>query len=145
MAIRDGVVVSRVKTAGERADALAVLRATYREEKGWVPDEVRVRPESDLRDPAVAWFVTHADRELVGVLRVLYDPPIALYREYGFRPVGEGNCPNRRITLGLDSRVVPAAPAFWRVHVPVSDGVVGLRPPRAIAAPHARDGGPFRA
>jgi ribosomal protein S18 acetylase RimI-like enzyme len=74
--------VIRVDEAHTRQDALAVLEATYRDEKGWVEQAESQLPESDLTSPQVSWFVAYRGREPAGVLRVYYDPPVAQYRAY---------------------------------------------------------------
>lgn len=84
MSLRDRLSVIRVVDEPTRAQAMEVLRATYRDEKGWVSDESRQIPETDLTVPSISWFVVRMDGTPVGVLRVLYDPPIDLYAEYGF-------------------------------------------------------------
>ena len=74
--------VVRVEDAQTRQDALTVLAATYRDEKGWVEQAESQLPESDLTSPQVSWFVVYRGREPAGVLRVYYDPPVAQYRAY---------------------------------------------------------------
>ena len=74
--------VIRVADAQTRQDALVVLRATYRDEKGWVEQAESQLPESDLTNPQVSWFIVYRGREPAGVLRVYYDPPVAQYRAY---------------------------------------------------------------
>ncbi len=65
--------------------ALDVLRATYRDEKGWVDDERMQVPIEDLTDPAISWWVVQRDGRSVGVVRALYDPPLHLYKDYGLQ------------------------------------------------------------
>lgn len=74
--------VVRVETARTRQDALEVLRATYRDEKGWVEQAESQLPETDLTNPQVSWFVAYRGAEPAGVLRILYEPPVAQYRAY---------------------------------------------------------------
>jgi hypothetical protein len=74
--------VIRVDDTQTRQDALAVLGATYRDEKGWVEQAESQLPEIDLANPQVSWFVVYRGREPAGVLRVYYDPPVAQYRAY---------------------------------------------------------------
>jgi hypothetical protein len=78
---------TRIGTEAERAEALEVLRAIYCEEKGWVSDETGQLPRTDLEDDAVDWFLARCGGRAVGVLRVVYDPPLHLYREYGLVPL----------------------------------------------------------
>jgi hypothetical protein len=85
------VEVTRVETPEAREQALAVLRATYLEEKNWVADQEQMFAQSDLENPDVSWFVCFGAEGPVGVLRVLYDPPLELYREYGFQQIGAGS------------------------------------------------------
>lgn len=80
----------RVTTPELRQGALEVLGKTYCQEKNWVRDAEKVFPESDLGDPAISWFVVHSGSHPVGVLRVLYDPPVHLYATYGLKPIVEG-------------------------------------------------------
>ena len=56
---RPEVLVRQVVSEAGRADALAVLAATYREEKRWVADEGNQFPLSDIASDHVAWFVAY--------------------------------------------------------------------------------------
>jgi Acetyltransferase (GNAT) family len=75
-----------VDEAGRRA-VVDVLRATYQREKGWVADPERQFPASDLMRQDTSWFLVVVRGRPAGVLRVLYDPPIALYARYGLKPI----------------------------------------------------------
>lgn len=77
----------RVETEADRQRALAVLRATYQEEKAWVLDAESVFPDSDLANPSMSWFLATSRGQPVGVLRVVYDPPIEQYLAYAPKPV----------------------------------------------------------
>ncbi len=90
MALKDRVSVFRVDDEGGRAKARQVLASTYRQEKQWVDDESTQIPEEDLARDDISWFVVNIDSEPVGVLRVLYDPPLELYAKYGFELIDEG-------------------------------------------------------
>ncbi|HOW68283.1 MAG TPA: GNAT family N-acyltransferase [Candidatus Paceibacterota bacterium] len=90
MTLRQRIHVVRAANADDRLHALQVLKATYREEKNWVKDEAKVFPPEDLRDGQVSWFVVFMDDQPVGVLRVLYDPPLEAYREYGLKQIQPG-------------------------------------------------------
>jgi hypothetical protein len=76
-----------VQTEADRQKALAVLVATYQQEKGWVADAETVFPASDLAREDVSWFLATRGDHPVGVLRVLYDPPIDTYMKYGLEPI----------------------------------------------------------
>jgi hypothetical protein len=80
----------RVATEQDRQKALAVMRATYQREKGWVHDVEPMFPVEDLVRGDVSWFVATRRHEPIGVLRVLYDPPIEQYQKYGLTPI-DGN------------------------------------------------------
>jgi len=84
------VHVIKLATEADRIEAMKVLKATYRMEKNWVADEEKMFSAEDLEDEAVSWFLAFTDGEPVGVLRILYNPPLELYNEYGFQQVGEG-------------------------------------------------------
>jgi hypothetical protein len=80
----------RVATELDRQRALAVMRATYQREKGWVHDVEPMFPVEDMRRGDVSWFIATRRNEPIGVLRVLYNPPIELYQKYGLTPI-DGN------------------------------------------------------
>lgn len=82
--------VIKVDTTVDRDKALRVLRATYRDEKGWVDDERTQVPQDDLGRDDVSWFVVELDGQPVGVLRSLFDPPLGLYKDYGLKFLVEG-------------------------------------------------------
>jgi hypothetical protein len=84
MSLKDRIDVMRVDRAEDRDLAVGVLATTYREEKGWVGDAETQLPASDLERDDVSWFLASIDKRPAGVLRVLYDPPLELYAEYGF-------------------------------------------------------------
>lgn len=75
----------------ERQEALQILRATYEREKHWVADGSKVFSPDDLDRFDVAWFLARRSREPVGVLRVLFNPPLEVYAQYGFQPVPGAN------------------------------------------------------
>ncbi|MEE4174008.1 MAG: GNAT family N-acetyltransferase [Xanthomonadales bacterium] len=79
--------VKRVETPEDREDALAVLEATYLEEKRWVQTREQMFPADDLDREAISWFTCYRGAQPVGVVRVLYEPPIELYQEYGFAQI----------------------------------------------------------
>jgi hypothetical protein len=83
------IQVLRVENEAQRQMALEVMRATYRDEKNWVGDDEKLVARADLRSHAISWFVALADKIPVGVLRVLYEPPLDLYRAYGFKVVDQ--------------------------------------------------------
>jgi hypothetical protein len=89
MSLLDRVTVVRVDDEAARREALQVLRVVYRDEKRWLPEEDRMLPASDLAIDGVCWFLTRVDGEPVGVVRVLFDLPVNLYREYGFAALSE--------------------------------------------------------
>jgi hypothetical protein len=77
----------RVATESDRQKALAVMRATYQREKGWVHDVEPMFPKEDLPRGDVSWFIATRRNEPMGVPRVLYDPPIEQYEKYGLKPI----------------------------------------------------------
>jgi len=90
MSLRDRIDVFRIEDEAGRQLGLEVLRATYAEEKRWVDDPAGQLPPEDLERDDVSWFVVRADGRPVGILRVLYDPPLDLYEQYGFELTVEG-------------------------------------------------------
>ncbi|MDX2204286.1 MAG: hypothetical protein NW223_16155 [Hyphomicrobiaceae bacterium] len=77
----------RVETEADRLKALEILKVTYQEEKAWVADAQSQFPARDLDRADVSWFIATSRDEPLGVLRVLYDPPVAQYLSYGLSPI----------------------------------------------------------
>lgn len=96
----------RVRTEDERRMVLAVLQATYAEEKGWIESVDRLFPPSDLTNPDVSWFLAVKRKQPVGVLRVCYNPPIEQYLTFGLQPIEPTTdlsklvCPERAAEIG---------------------------------------------
>lgn len=87
---KNEVQVIRVETDAGRQKALEVMRATYRDEKGWIQADDKLVSREDLSNESVSWFVASVDNRPVGVLRVLYEVPLDLYRQYGFKLLARG-------------------------------------------------------
>jgi hypothetical protein len=82
----------RVASESDRQKALAVMRATYQREKRWVHDVEPMFPKEDLARGDLSWFIATRRNEAMGVLRVLYDPPIEQYQKYGLTAI-DGTVP----------------------------------------------------
>ncbi len=81
------LTVERVTDDAGRLASIDVLRETYEKEKEWVADGGKVFESEDLEREDVSWFLVKKGDRPIGVLRVMYDPPLELYHEYGFKPV----------------------------------------------------------
>ena len=79
------VRVLRMVDENGRKLALGVMRTIYRDEKNWVQTDDRLIAPEDIHNPKVSWFIATRGNEPVGVLRVLYEPPLDLYKAYGFK------------------------------------------------------------
>ena len=90
MSLRDQISVFRIEDEVGREKAREVLATTYREEKNWVEDEGGQIPIEDVEREDISWFVVCAEEKPIGVLRVLYDPPLELYAQYGFKLIDKG-------------------------------------------------------
>jgi hypothetical protein len=77
----------RVETEADRQKALAVLKATYQDEKAWVLDVEPMFSAIDLERQDVSWFLATRREKPVGVLRVLYNPPVEQYLNYDLKPI----------------------------------------------------------
>jgi hypothetical protein len=82
--------VQRITDESARQQALTVMRAIYRDEKNWVQADEKLIAVADLQRPEVSWFLASVGETPVGVLRVLYEPPLELYKAYGFKVVAKG-------------------------------------------------------
>jgi hypothetical protein len=80
-------VAFRVMDETTRQMAVEVLRATYHREKKWVTDAEQQLPANEIARDNVSWFVVTRRGLPAGVVRVLYDPPLAQYAKYGLKGV----------------------------------------------------------
>jgi len=87
MSMHSRVMVRRVSDETGRRHAVEVLRETYDREKRWIADADAQVPAGDLARTDVSWFIVTMRGRPAGVLRVLYDPPLAEYAKYGFKVI----------------------------------------------------------
>ena len=85
MSFNDGLSLHKIQDEHQRERALEVLAEVYRDEKAWVGDRESIFPIEDLHSEKVSWFGTFLNGRVLGVTRILYELPLALYREYGFK------------------------------------------------------------
>jgi len=85
MGRHEHAITRRVTSEAERLQVIDVLRQTYAREKGWIVEPEGQIPLEDLAKENVAWFVTTMGTEPVGVLRILFDPPIEQYAKYSLK------------------------------------------------------------
>lgn len=85
MNVDDHVTSVRVADEATRRAVVRVLRATYLCEKRWVKSPSAQIPRPDLTRADISWFLALVRGRPAGVLRVLYDPPLAEYAKYGFK------------------------------------------------------------
>jgi hypothetical protein len=78
----DRVTAVRITEETGRRAALEVLGATYQKEKGWVSQAEQQFPATDLAREDIVWFVVRSEGRPVGVLRLLFDPPLLQYAQY---------------------------------------------------------------
>ncbi|MEM9552897.1 MAG: GNAT family N-acetyltransferase [Acidobacteriota bacterium] len=87
MSMRDDLSVEKVDDEAAWRDSLTVLESVYQGEKGWIQSTEDFFPAADLGSERVSWFLARLSGEPVGLLRVLYEIPFALYEEYQFELV----------------------------------------------------------
>jgi ribosomal protein S18 acetylase RimI-like enzyme len=90
LSLSNKVNVIKVQNAEDRDRAVQVLKSTYDQEKQWIYDADKFFPTEDLEHDDVSWFVSQVEDLPVGVLRVMYNPPLELYKEYGFQKLESG-------------------------------------------------------
>ncbi|MDA7662167.1 GNAT family N-acetyltransferase, partial [Verrucomicrobia bacterium] len=90
LSLSNKVNVIKVKSGEDRDRAISVLKQTYDQEKHWIYDADDFFPEVDLERDDISWFVSQVKDEPVGVLRVMYNPPLELYKEYGLKQLDSG-------------------------------------------------------
>jgi hypothetical protein len=90
MSLKNMIKVLRMDHESVRQDALRVVAATYREEKRWIENEETMVAPEELTNQNASWFVVYVGASPVGVLRVLYNPPLALYKKYDLQNMKSG-------------------------------------------------------
>jgi len=90
MSLAKQINVIRASNAEDRKLAIKVLQSTYVNEKHWIQDEEKFFPLSDLEEKDISWFVASNATQPIGVLRVMYNPPLELYKEYGMQALESG-------------------------------------------------------
>jgi hypothetical protein len=81
--IRSVIAARKVLSAADREKALSVIETVYRQEKKWIADSGAEVP-ADAGDVADrSWFLVTVDGKPAGVIRLVYDPPLALPAELG--------------------------------------------------------------
>jgi hypothetical protein len=73
-----------------REDALKVIHEIYIKEKNWVQSVDEVFPEEDLTNSDLAWFVVYSEDKPAGILRIMYNLPVHLYKQYDFKLTVKG-------------------------------------------------------
>ncbi len=89
-ALSKNIQVAHITQPEQREAAVKVLKETYAEEKNWIGSAEAFFPLADLSREDISWFITQVDDVPVCVLRVLYNPPLELYKEYGFEKLDNG-------------------------------------------------------
>jgi hypothetical protein len=97
--------VKRVESEVDRQKALAVLKITYRDEKAWVLDVESMFLTSDLQRSDVSWFLATRREKAVGVLRILYDPPVEQYLQYDLKPIDKSLVVETLLSKGLFAEI----------------------------------------
>jgi hypothetical protein len=86
----DRVTAVRITDEVGRSAALEVLGATYQREKRWVIEAEQQLPATDLARDDIAWFLVRREGRPVGVLRLLFDPPLLQYAQYSLTLLDPG-------------------------------------------------------
>ncbi len=81
-AIESGLSVAKVLDPAMREAALGVIAEVYGEEKRWLADAAPEIPVDPTADSRVSWFLARSAGEPVGVVRLSYDPPLELPRDF---------------------------------------------------------------
>lgn len=76
------IEVRKVTSEGDRTLALAVVDEVYRQEKRWISTATPEIPSEVAQRQDQSWFLVTVDEEPAGVIRLLYDPPLELPKEF---------------------------------------------------------------
>jgi hypothetical protein len=89
----DKIATMKIGDAETREKALQVIEGVYLKEKNWIRSPEKEIPEGVQLSTRVSWFLATEEGKPAGVLRIIYDPPLALSPELkvtlreGFDPV----------------------------------------------------------
>jgi ribosomal protein S18 acetylase RimI-like enzyme len=84
------IQAKRITDEAGRNATLLLLAATYQKEKGRITEPNSQFPSWHLELPNLSWYMVWLDREPVGVLRILYDPPLLEYAKYELKLLDSG-------------------------------------------------------
>ncbi len=79
------ITVERVLSNGARKDAVEIIEQVFRKEKQWISVSQEQLPRALEENGCYSWFLAKVDGRPAGVLRLMYDPPLELPREYDVR------------------------------------------------------------
>ncbi len=76
--------IKTVKIVDEksRSEALKVIEKVYLKEKKWISDLQLEIPEDIASSKTFSWFLTYVNYNPSGVLRLFYDPPLELPKDF---------------------------------------------------------------
>ena len=76
------ITTVKVTDKGSRIQAMKVIEEVYIKEKGWISTTEGQIPENPAEDGRASWFLARINGKAAGVLRLFYDPPLHLPKEY---------------------------------------------------------------
>ncbi len=79
------ITVERVLSGETRRNAVEVIEQVFRKEKKWISAAQEQLPQTFEENDSFSWFLAKVDGRPAGVLRLMYDPPLELPREYDVR------------------------------------------------------------
>ncbi|MCG8342653.1 MAG: GNAT family N-acetyltransferase [Chlorobiales bacterium] len=79
------ITVERVLSGETRRNAVEVIEQVFRKEKKWISAAQEQLPQTFEENGSFSWFLAKVDGRPAGVLRLMYDPPLELPREYDVR------------------------------------------------------------
>ncbi len=79
------ITTSKILTPQQRAAAMEVVAAVYLAEKQWIASTEHELPPVEQQAPGTSWFLACVGEEPAGVIRLTYDPPLAVPPELDFR------------------------------------------------------------
>jgi hypothetical protein len=82
MTTAEQIHTGRITDEAGRSAALALLAATYEQEKRGIAEPHSQFPAEHLGRPDISWYLVFMVGEPVGVLRTVYDPPLLQYAKY---------------------------------------------------------------
>ncbi len=76
------IATMKIENEFQRKSAINIMKTVFMDEKKWINYPDKHIPKETINSPQYSWFIAYFDEIPVGLLRLLYDPPLELPKNY---------------------------------------------------------------